>query len=173
MSKHPERGFTLIELMIVILIIGLMVLVASPFTTAWSNSASVTKYEGVIKYAITLAKTAAMRNEAGVAGDAQASAVCVSAGNDRLYVTQASVNGAGVITEADCALSGTVIYQADLPANLTVNKAANNAFEMADGDGLCFNNRGLQVVTAAAGNCNASGSLAVKVGDESADIQFY
>lgn len=166
------RGFTLIELMLVVLIIGLMVLVASPFTSAWSNSASVTKYEGVINYAISLAKTAAQRNEAGVDRAGQVTALCVSAGNDRLYVEQASVV-AGVIVEADCTLSSEIIYQADLPSNLTVTQDDDTAFEMSDGDGLCFNNRGLQVITAVADSCNASTGLKITVGNESADIEYF
>lgn len=158
--------------MLVVLIIGLMVLVASPFTSAWSNSASVTKYEGVINYAISLAKTAAQRNEAGVDRAGQVTALCVSAGNDRLYVEQASVV-AGVIVEADCTLSSEIIYQADLPSNLTVTRDDDTAFEMSDGDGLCFNNRGLQVITAVADSCNASTGLKITVGNESADIEYY
>lgn len=174
MSIKAQCGFTLIELMIVVLIIGLMVLVASPFTAAWSNSAAVTKYEGEMKYAIALAKTAAQRNEAGVDVGGRVSAMCVSAGNDRVYVLQAT-NGAGVIAEADCAPSGAVIYQVDLPGNLAITKLGDNsAFEMADGDGLCFNNRGLQVITTAADKCDADNQgLMVTVGAESADIQYY
>lgn len=172
MKTNAMRGFTLIELMLVVLIVGLMVLVASPFTSAWSNSASVTKYEGVINYAISLAKTAAQRNEAGVDIDGKVTALCVSAGNDRLYVEQASIV-AGAIVEADCTLSSEIIYQADLPSNLTVTRDDDTAFEMSDGDGLCFNNRGLQVITAVADSCDASTGLKITVGNESADIEYF
>lgn len=156
--------------MIVVLIIGLMVLVSSPFTSAWANSASTTKYEGEIAYAITLAKTVALRNQAGVDVDGQVTAVCISAVNNRLYVTEASA-----AVEADCGTSGTIIYQLDLPENLTVSKSDNSAFEMASGDGLCFNNRGLQVITTAADFCNdnTNSNLIVAVGDESAELQYY
>lgn len=77
------QGFTLIELMIVVLIVGLMLLVASPFTGAWSDSARLTEAKGVWTEAIGRAKAAALRNPAGVsttaAGDVEvAAAVCIT-----------------------------------------------------------------------------------------------
>lgn len=160
-----NAGFTLIELMIVVLIVGLMLLVAAPFTSAWTDSATLTRGEGVVIQAIGRAKAAAQRNEGGVSSDRAAAAVCVSATNT------ISVLVANVATGADCTPTGDLLWSVNLPTNFDVGRT--DAILLSAGtNGLCFNNRGLKVSPAAMA-CDLDDNLTLAVGAESATINFY
>lgn len=122
-----NRGFTLIELMIVVLIVGLMLLVAAPFTSAWTESANLTKGKGVLTQAIGRAKAAALRNRAGAEGIESAAAVCIDNSNT-ITVRGAipAVSPTPRIT-AGCPATGTLLWTGQLPNTLEIEGKVNGS----------------------------------------------
>jgi prepilin-type N-terminal cleavage/methylation domain-containing protein len=171
MTDKKTRGFTLIELMIVILIAGLLMLVAAPFTRAWTASAKITEAQGVLNQAVSRAKAVALRNPNGLArvDDSDniqvAAAVCGASGNVNVWVatdvdTPASCDTAGTS-------QGTQIWTHKLPNNVTVETMAGTTASTFTG--LCFDNRGLVI-----DSCGSKGLLNIKVEDvDNEIIQFY
>lgn len=148
------RGFTLIELMIVVLIIGLMLLVAAPFTRAWTDSAKLTEAKGILTQAIGVAKASALRNPAGLQMTSAAAVVCINSDN-KIEVLQSST-----ATTASCPSTGTLIWQADLPVEVAV------VGELVSGtktniDCLSLNNRAFNL--SVGGSCVLTSELSIKI----------
>lgn len=81
-----QAGLTLIELMIVLAIIGLLALVATPFTSSWGVSTDLHAAAGQLNQAHAHARAVALRNEAGVVGDAAAARIVLDAQGRELKV---------------------------------------------------------------------------------------
>jgi prepilin-type N-terminal cleavage/methylation domain-containing protein len=63
-----HRGFSLIELMITVMILGLLMLVGVPFTAGWIHSAQVNEVRALVVQGYGQAKAAAVRNPLGQQG---------------------------------------------------------------------------------------------------------
>ena len=133
-----QKGVSLIELMIVLLIIGLISLAVSPFTSEWVAQARVAEGASALEEAIGRAKAAAMKNSALVTGDDKpASRICLSDSKISLVVP------ANTADELKCDL--TPIWSTTISQQIKI--------KTDDLDWLCscFNNKGL---LAAKGVCN-------------------
>lgn len=153
-----QTGVSLIEMMVVLLIIGLLAVAASPFTSAWVQGAEVNKTLALLEQAVGGAKANALRNPTGIQGQDAASALCLS-GRDLRLVPAASL--------ANCP-AAVALWSAQVPANVTIKVAD------ADWSCSCFTNRGLLATTD--DNCGAcAGSLAftVAAGSESETLTMY
>lgn len=162
-----NRGFTLIELMIVVLIVGLMLLVAAPFTRTWTDSAKLTEAKGILTQAVGVAKASALRNPAGahrkgvmilgvstmVTGTA--AAVCIDDSTNKIKVLEATI-----AASAECPSTGRVIWQANLPIGVAV------VGELVAGtdtniDCLSFSNRAFNL--SVGGACALTSELSLKI----------
>jgi prepilin-type N-terminal cleavage/methylation domain-containing protein len=96
-----HMGFTFIELMIVILIIGLLAFVAAPLTTGWIDEGAVVEARGLVNQAHGQAKSLALRNPGNALGNAVAASVKFNSGN--IIVCQGSPDAAA------CTTGGTAV----------------------------------------------------------------
>lgn len=122
------KGFSLIELMIVVLLIGILAVVAGPLTSGWVNSSRIVETQGLLEQAVGQARSSAQRNPGNLGRADAASALCL---NDEgaLQVVESEGNPASCGED-----QGNVAWSSQVPA--TVQTAG------ADFTCLLFNNRG-------------------------------
>lgn len=68
-GKRAVCGFTLVELLIVLFIVGILAFMAVPFTLAWVDQADVQRAHGQLIQAHGMAKSLALRNPNGLFGN--------------------------------------------------------------------------------------------------------
>lgn len=137
-------GITLVEMLIVLLIIGLLAIAASPFTSGWVKDARVAEGAAALEEAIGRAKAAAMRNSSRVTGDSPASLLCLSSTKTKINLI-VPANSAQVLT---CDL--TPAWSVNLSGIVTIK------VENLDWVCSCFNNKGLIIKPTACNTCSAS-----------------
>ena len=158
-------GFTLVEIMIAITLVAILAMVGAPLTNSWSTSADMVTAKGVLRQAITRAKTVAVRNEFGLTENKSAAAICI-ASDKKIEVRRANNSN----NSASCNTNGgTVVWKASISQTLAV-KRGTTAFSCA-----CFDNKG-QILTSAVAACSACGAntnltlSATGVDDEAVNI---
>ena len=105
-----EPGFTLVELMVTIAIIGFLAMVAAPYTISWIHEANVNSARSLLHQAHSKAKALALRNPEGEGLGSVAASVVLSDGS--LMVCQGEPSG------GTC--SGSPVWQGEWPAGVTL-----------------------------------------------------
>lgn len=133
---RKQCGFTLIQVMVTITLMGVISMMASPLSGAIMADARVTETEGALNKAIGKAKALALRNAFGATGDSAAVGVCKTGGNELLVLQSV----AGV--PANCnTMAGEVAWRVQVNAQVTVK--VNTPGGYADFSCICFSNKGL------------------------------
>jgi prepilin-type N-terminal cleavage/methylation domain-containing protein len=148
MVKSRDRGFTLIEMAVVLAIMAFLALVASPFTVGWSNAARVRQSTHRLVEGAAHAKSFALRNAGAVTGD-QPAAVLVAAGS-RMCVYS------GVPDALSC--DGATVWSAQSTAHVELNGQA--------GQCVALNNLAMPVDATIGSVTCGSGSYVVSLGGE-------
>lgn len=65
--KQPSHGFSLVELMVVMVIVALLAMAALPFTRAWTDGAKQSDFRNQVARSIGQAQSLAVRNPDGMA----------------------------------------------------------------------------------------------------------
>ena len=147
----PLRGFSLIELIITLAVLGMLLAVGVPLTRAWSDSAYQREAAGQLQQGLSRAKATALRNKGGVQNTAPAAVLCLSQQELTLFTLE---KDQGI----DCSATSNILWSAALPASATI-KTSNSNFTC-----VAFDNRGL----VAEGTACSTTPLQVLAGDESA-----
>jgi prepilin-type N-terminal cleavage/methylation domain-containing protein len=167
--RCSQSGLTLVELMIVVLLIGLLALMASPLTGNWVNGARVGESLAAMEQAVGQAKAAALRNPAAIQGTDAASAICLST-DGVLSVRPAKPAAPPNAAEAaTCDAGGPApLWSTRLPANVTV-KIGTAAWSCS-----CFTNRALlTTLGTACGSCGNSLAFTISAGTENDTHEFH
>jgi type II secretory pathway pseudopilin PulG len=162
LSIHRKlSGFSIIELMIVVLLIGLALSKGIPFTAEWVNSARVTEVESALSESIALAKAKALRNAMGIVSGKAVSAVCF--GDEILQVYESKDE----ISPAECGGNAVQIWQETLPSNVTITLQGNEV------SCLCFDAKGKFTLTGACNNCATNTTFILTAGSTSETVEIY
>ncbi|WP_082354107.1 prepilin-type N-terminal cleavage/methylation domain-containing protein [Marinagarivorans algicola] len=89
--SKKSRGFTLIELLVTVVLVGLLLLVALPFTSEWVTRTDIEQTQSRLRQAMSIAKSRAMQNPKGIAQSLPVAVVCAgsdSQGKPELTVRQ-------------------------------------------------------------------------------------
>lgn len=133
-----QAGLTLVEMMIVVALIGLLALLATPLTTSWVHGARVGESLAAMEQAVGQAKAAALRNSAAMHGAKAASAICLS--DDGVLSVRPAKPAAPSVASApaNCSASGEApLWSTQLPNSVTVKNDGQ------DWSCSCFTNKAL------------------------------
>mgnify|MGYP000570674667 FL=1 len=153
---NKQLGFTLIETMIIVAIIGVLAVLGSGFTVNWVRQAELNTATTSLESAINLTKSAAIRNATGVVGDQTSGHLCLS--NHTLIV---HIGGDEDETGTESTCSTTSLYNFKISSNIIIKAAS----ETDNFKCIAFNNSG-QVVTAAGCTMNSPLTLVNAGGSE-------
>ena len=157
--KH--RGFSIIELMIVILIMGLALMKGVPLTVDWVNSARVTEAESALVEAVGLAKAKALRNSRGVIDGSAVTAVCY--GNAMVNVVEAAAAG----SPAQCSGGSTQLWKKSLSGSVDIT-VGGAAFVC-----LCVDAKAQLSVLGGCNACSTSTTFALSAGGIRDSVEIY
>lgn len=135
---YAIKGFTLVETMIIITIVGLLVMAAAPLTGSWIQDANISQTEGNLSQAVARAKSLALRNEGGAFGGEPVAAICIS---NTQKLTLLQHNG----THAPSCIGpvGDLMWEVQLNINVKIYEVISNTVNTATVGCMCFDNQGL------------------------------
>lgn len=155
---NKQLGFTLIETMIIVAIIGVLAVLGSGFTVNWVRQAELNTATASLESAINLARSAAIRNATGVVGDQTSGHLCLSLSDHTLIV---HIGGDEDETGTESTCSTTSLYNFKISSNIIIKAAS----ETDNFKCIAFNNSG-QVVEAAGCTVNSPLTLVNAGGNE-------
>lgn len=141
-----DAGFTLIQVMMTVTLMGIIGSMAAPLTGAILSEADITKTEGVLNQAIGKAKSIALRNEAGALSDVTAAAICIS--DTKVLTVEKGASG----TPPKCDhTDGSVVWSAQIGTKSNVQSDIAGTY--TDVSCMCFNNKALLAGNACGSTC--------------------
>lgn len=161
MRFAAQKGFSVIELMIVLLLLGMALAKGIPFTVEWVNSARVTDAESALIEGVGFAKAKALRNSNGVIEGRAVTALCYNQGQFSVY------EGDDNAKPAACDASLDRPWMQSIASNVDI-KVANNAFSC-----ICFDAKAQITQTGNCALCASSTTFDIALGGTSTNVEVY
>ncbi len=160
-KQQSCSGFTLVEMMIVILIVGVLAGISTPLGVHWINNAKISFVSGELSHGIGKAMGSALRNPASAGTDQPASALCIS--NTSLLQV---VERTSTTAPACSPVSGKIIWEASLDdkVSITSNSTAVSC--------MCFTPRTL-LTTTNCSSCLTENRVNVSIGDKNESLFIH
>lgn len=158
------RGFTLIEILLVVAIFAVLLLVGIPLSSQWVKNANLVDAEAQLTQAVGRAKATALRNQMAATGNSPVAAVCLN--NSNVLSMLEGVYG----TPPNCTStppSGNTTWQVQLKQGVTI-KNAGGAFSC-----VCFSNKGFLTNTGNCSACSSTTDFTLEAGSETVNITLH
>lgn len=168
-----QHGFSLIELLVVVALLGFLLMLAVPFTTSWSASAKLRDAENQLHQGIGRSKALALRNFAGMTNTQAAAKLCLKSNTSdntlELKLYQADLGALN--TPAKCySADEALVWQASLPNETAIKIKDTEANLLVNFTCLGIDSRGLQIDSLDADNCQKGSEYILSIGSE--DVQI-
>ena len=161
MRFPAQKGFSVIELMIVLLLLGMAMAKGIPFTIEWVNSARVTDAESALIEGVGYAKAKALRNGNGVIEGRAVTALCYDQGQFAIY------EGEDNSKPAACDVSLDRPWMQSIASNVDIT-VANNAFSC-----VCFDAKAQITQNGSCALCANSTTFDIALGGTSTNVDVY
>lgn len=160
-----QHGFTLVELMVTIAILGILLALGLPLTSAWIDRSKVDNAAASLKTAIFDARVNALRNPNNRSNNVVATRVCIAADNEINVVLLANPVPCAANKEAEETNGNTVLKSTPFANDITFNQAGIPII----GNCFAFSSNGMLNTTGCAANLN---TITVEKNDETADVNI-
>jgi prepilin-type N-terminal cleavage/methylation domain-containing protein len=118
MAMSNSKGFSLVEVMVVVTLIGLFATAASQLGGKWMQQTRLTEAKGIVERAISQAKALAIRNPEQIFTDKATAALCVSDQTIKLK--------SGAAGDVNCTDAGAEIWSAKLPQGISIKRTGSS-----------------------------------------------
>ena len=166
LNMKSQSGFTLIEIVVTLSIMGLIMMTALPLTQSWVNSAVVLETKALLQQAYGRTRAIALANQAMAVADGAAVYMCVN--NSKIYVQVPNPDG----SLGTCGPTGStdtrIIWAGDVKTNTTITTSTSANFVC-----MGLNNLGTPISNALSGTCTTDKLLTVTKGGDSNAKTLY
>ncbi|MDT8998157.1 type II secretion system protein [Paucibacter sp. APW11] len=153
-AARSQRGFSVIEMMVVLTLMLLIAVAAAPFASSWGNQAAVRQTQSLLLQAMALAKATALRNPQASPADQPAATLLSSAAGLCVF--------AG--TPSSLACSGA-LWRATPSASIQLQGATSQCIALAS-DGRPLN------ASVGSTDCLSTLSYTISRGNETSQAQL-
>ena len=162
-----KKGYTLVETMIIITIVGLLVMAAAPLTGSWVHDANISQTQGNLSQAIARAKSLALRNVGGAFGGLPVAVICI---NNTQKLTLLQHNG----TQSPSCIGpvGDLMWEVQLHKNVKIYEVISNTVNTLAVGCMCFDNQGLMTQNQCA-VCASGITFKLQEGSTHAIVSLY
>ena len=178
-----QRGFSLIELLVVLALLGFLLSLAVPFASSWSNQSKLQDAAQLLQQGIGRTKALALRNHAGMTSDQAAAKLCLKNNKDnerlelKLYQAEKTNNTEPNNTEpnkpAKCYSDDkNLVWQADLPNKVAIEITRDKSNQTIAFTCLAMNNRSLQIELTDSDSCQKGSRYTLSIGDDNEAFTF-
>lgn len=171
-----QRGFSLVELLVVVALLAFLVMLAVPFTSSWGASAKLLDTENQLHQGVGRAKALALRNYAGMTSNQAAAKLCLKNNTSdntlELNLYQAKTTPPDVPNKpAKCySADQELVWQANLPNQVNIKIKSISSNQAVDFACLAIGSRGLQIDLVDSDNCQKGSEYTLSIGDDNVKV---